>query len=257
MIDIKSPQEREAMRIGGRMLGNALNTVMRDISPGISEIEIDKKAERLIREQGGEPGFKKVKGYHHTICAATNDVVVHGVPSDYRFKEGDVVCIDCGVYYKGLHTDMAETVLVAGSKGQALKGNKEKERFLQIGKKALAEAIKVAVIGNRVGHISKSIQDIVEGAGYSVVRNLVGHGVGKELHEEPEVPGFLDRPIAKTPLLKEGMTIAIEVIYAMGKSDVVYAGSDGWTIKMADSSLSAVFERTVLIEKDGPEILTG
>ncbi len=266
MIDIKTSEEIKIMKQGGAILADVLRKVMEQVKPGISELEIDTLAEKLIRERGGEPGFKKVDGYHHTICACTNDVVVHGIPSSYTFKDGDVVCIDCGVFYKGYHTDMAETAIVESQKSppkayqplaEKVKSFGEKEKFLEIGKKALDAGIAQAVLGNRIGHISKAIQDIVEDEGhYSIVRTLIGHGVGKELHEEPEVPGFLDQPIAKTPLLREGMTIAIEVIYNMGGPDVVYAGTDDWTIKTADGSLSAVFERSLAIMKEGPLILT-
>jgi methionyl aminopeptidase len=244
------------MRQGGRILSKVLFTVLQEVKPGISEIAIDQLADSLIRKQGAEPGFKRVKGYKNAICVAVNDIVVHGIPSQRRFAQGDLVCIDCGVFYKGMHTDMAETILVSANDKQEIADRAEKEKFLAVGKKALREAIGVAIAGNRVGHISQIIQRIIEQAGYSVVRNLVGHGVGSQLHEEPEIPGFLDRPLTKTPLLRENMTIAIEVIYAMGKPDVVYAGSDGWAIKTADGSLSAVFERTVRIRQGEPEVLT-
>lgn len=256
MVDIKTKHELEIMKKGGRILADVLFEILQEVKPGISELEIDTLAEKLIKEKGGEPGFKKVQGYHHTICACTNDVVVHGIPSNYQFREGDLTCIDCGVFYKGLHTDMAQTVLVS-TESSKLKAQNDKIKFLEIGKEALQAGIKQAVLGNRIGNISKVIQDIVEKeGGYSIVRSLVGHGVGRKLHEEPEVPGFLDGPIQDTPLLKEGMTIAIEVIYNMGRPEVVYAGTDDWTIKSADGSLSAVFERTVAITQDGPFMLT-
>ncbi len=256
MIDIKNKQEIESMRTGGKILSDVLWEVLQAAKPGVSELELDALAEKLIRERGGEPGFQRVPGYKHTVCFCTNEVVVHGIPSAYRLKQGDVICIDCGVFYEGFHTDMAETIIV----GEALPDDpqyKEKEKLLAAGKRALEAGIQEATIGNRVGHISKVIQDIVEkDAGYSIIRSLVGHGVGRELHEPPEVPGFLARPIEKTPELKEGMTIAIEVIYNMGGRDVSYRGDDDWTIVSSDGSLSSVFERTVLITPDGPEVLT-
>lgn len=249
MIHIKTPAEIGKMKEGGKILGEVLSEVIRNVKPGISEIELDHLAEKLILEKGGEPGFKRVSGYKHTICASTNDVVVHGIPGEYRIKEGDVVGIDCGVFYGGLNTDMSETIQVG-------EGNPKVKEFLSTGKRALMEAIKEAVAGNRVGHVSKTIQDIVEKeGGYSVVRTLIGHGVGKKLHEDPEVPGFLNEPIDETPVLKEGMTIAIEVIYNMGESDVKVTG-DGWTIKTSDGTLSGVFERTVAITSSKPLILT-
>ncbi len=253
MINIKSKKEVEVMRIGGRMLSDVLFAVMDSIKPGMTELELDQLAEKLILEKGGEPGFKRVKGYHHTICMSTNDAVVHGIPGGYKFKEGDVVGVDCGVFYKGFHTDMAETKLVQSSK---VKVKSSVEKFLEIGKKALDAGIEQAVIGNRVGHISKVIQDIVEREnGYSVVRSLIGHGVGKELHEEPEVPGYLVGKIERTPFLQEGMTIAVEVIYNMGKKEVVL-DHDGWTIRTKDGSIAGLFERSIAITKSGPLILT-
>ena len=254
MIKIKTKKEIGIMKISGRILAETLYEVIKNVKPGVSEIELDRLAEKLIIEKGGEPGFKKVPGYRHTICVSTNDIVVHGVPSEYRLKEGDVVGIDCGVYYKGFHTDMSETVRVQNS-GLRVQ-NDEVDKFLETGKKALEAGIKAAKLGNNVGDISKSIQDIVEGKGFSVVKTLVGHGVGRDLHEEPEVPGYLAENISKTPVLRDGMTIAVEVIYNMGKSDVVYGNEDGWTIRTEDGSLSGVFERTIAIARSGPVVLT-
>lgn len=255
MIKLKTKEEIEIMRLGGRILAEVLDQVIRNIKIGVSEIELDQLAERLILEKGGEPSFKKVKGYKYATCISTNDAVVHGIPTSYKLKKDDVVGIDCGVYYKGFHTDMAQTVQAQSSESE-IRSSDEIDRFLKIGEKAMWEGIKAAKEGNRVGDISKVIQEIVEGQRYSVVRSLIGHGVGKDLHEDPEVPGFLDGPILKTPLLKEGMTIAIEVIYNMGKSDVVYSGDDRWTIKSKDGSLSGLFERSIAITRKGPIILT-
>lgn len=251
MIHVKTAKEIQSMKTGGKILSDVLWQVMKAAKPGVSELELDALAEKLIRQKGGEPGFQKVAGYYHTICACTNDVVVHGIPSPYRLQEGDVICIDCGVYLDGFHTDMAETIIVGKSKDAA------HEQFLSIGKRALEAGIREAKAGNHVGNISKAIQDIVEKeGGYSIVRSLVGHGVGRELHEAPEVPGFLDKPIEKTPLLLEGMTIAVEVIYNLGGPGVVYKGDDDWTIVSEDGGLSAVFERSILITKQGPVLLT-
>lgn len=253
MINIKTEKEIQAMIEGGKILSETLWEVLENAKPGISEIELDKLAEDLIVKKGGEPGFKKVKGYSHTICISTNDIVVHGIPTKNKLKEGDVVGIDCGVFYKGFHTDMSETIRIGDSKLR-IKNNKI-DKFLETGKKALDEAIRVAVLGNRVGDISKAIQAVVTGEGYSIVRNFVGHGVGKDLHEEPEIPGFLVGSIKNTPLLKNGMVIAVEVIYNMGKGGVVI-DHDGWTIRTEDGSLSGLFERTVAIIPNGILILT-
>lgn len=259
MIHIKTQEEIAAMREGGRILADVLSTLIEQVRPGISELDLDNLAEKLIIKQGAQPGFKRVKGYRNTICVSTNDVVVHGIPTSYVFKEGDVVGIDCGVFFKGFNTDMAETTQIKDSISQnqiKIQDEDKTDKFLRTGMQALQAGINAAKLGNKIGDISKAIQTIVEGQGYSIVRSLIGHGVGRELHEDPEVPGFLDKPIHKTPMLKEGMTIAIEVIYNMGKSDVVYSGKDDWTIKSRDNSLSGLFERTVAITKEGTIVLT-
>lgn len=252
MIDIKTPEEIKIMQHGGHILATVLAEVMEAAQPGVTELELDKLAEKRIRELGGEPGFMKVKGYYHSTCMSTNDVVVHGIPGDYPFKVGDIAAVDCGVFYKGFHTDMSDSKRIEPktAKKDAV------DQFLAIGKKALDEAIKEAVIGNRIGHISQTIQRIVEKeAGYSVVRSLIGHGVGRELHEEPEVPGYLVGNINRTPLLKEGMTIAVEVIYNMGTPEVVL-DPDHWTIRTEDGKLAGLYERTIAITQDGPLMIT-
>lgn len=251
-IHLKTPQEIQIMAKGGKILSEVLYKVMDHIKPGVSELEIDALTEKLIKKQGGESGFKKVEGYHHTICVSTNDVVVHGIPTPYRFQEGDIVGIDCGVFLEGFHTDMSESIIVGDSK----KADPRKIKFLETGKKALLAAIEQAMPGNRIGHISEIIQKVVEGEGYSMVRELIGHGVGRELHEDPPVPGYRYKKLEKTPLLREGMVIAIEIIYNMGKKEVVFSGRDDWTIKTKDDSFSGLFERTVAITKDGYRLLT-
>ena len=253
MIHIKTPEEIQTMEKGGKILAETLWAVLQHAKAGVTELELDALAEKLIRDAGGEPGFMKVPGYHHTICVSTNDVVVHGIPTNYRLKDGDVIGIDCGVYLDGFHTDMSESIVVGGPQA----ADKKVVDFLDTGKKALELAISQVKPGNHIGHISKAIQMIVEGGGYSVVRELIGHGVGRELHEEPEVPGYVKGKIEKSPILKEGMVIAVEVIYNMGRKEVQYAGKDDdWTIVTADGSLSGLFERTVAVTKDGYKIIT-
>jgi methionyl aminopeptidase len=255
MIKIKTAEELKIMQESGRILAETLWEVLKSVKPGVSELELDAMAEKLIREKGGEPGFQKVPGYKHATCISTNDVVVHGIPTEYKLKEGDILGIDCGVFYQGFHTDMAETVRVQNSEFRIQ--NDEVDKFLTVGKKALEAGIKQAAPGNHVGDISKAIQAIVEAEnGYAVVRSLVGHGVGRELHEEPEVPGYLVGEIAETPVLADGMVIAIEVIYNMGGPELVFANQDGWTLKTEDGSLAGLFERTIAITKSGPLILT-
>ncbi|MDO8269384.1 MAG: type I methionyl aminopeptidase [Candidatus Levybacteria bacterium] len=249
-MDDKTRKKVETMRRAGKMLGEVLKEVLLAVNPGVTEIELDRLAERLILEKGGEVSFKKVDGYQHAICVSTNDVVVHGIPKDRVLNKGDIIGIDCGVYLEGFHTDMAETIVVGGTDDESVKN------LLKVGKKAMYEGIKQAKIGHRVGHISRAMQETMESGGYSVVRSLVGHGVGKELHEAPEIPGYLEKEIRRTPLLTEGMTIAIEAIYNMGGSGVKYDGSDDWTIVSEDRSLAGLFERTIVLTSEGPELIT-
>lgn len=251
MIHIKSPQEILTMKKAGKILGEVLETVMNSIEEGMTELEIDSLAERLIREKGGESGFKKVPGYHHTICISVNDVVVHGIPTERKVNKGDIIGVDCGVYLDGFHTDMAETILLPLGN----KSDEEKKKFLKAGKDALFNAIFQVKAGNRVGDVSIQMQN-VEKMGYSIVKSLVGHGVGRDLHEDPEIPGFLAKPIRKTPLFKENMTVAVEIIYNMGSEEIVYSGEDDWTIVTKDKNLSGLFERSMIVTKNGPELLT-
>jgi len=251
MKNIKTQEQINIMKEAGGMLGQVLFDTLQMIKPGVTELDLDSFADKRIQELGGFPGFKKVPGYKHAICVATNDVVVHGIPKKRTLKEGDVIGVDCGVYLDGFHTDMAETVVVGKSSGKKI------YNFLDAGKRAMYAGIKQAKPENRVGDISKAMQDIIEvEGGYSVTRSLVGHGVGRELHEEPQIPGYLTGKIEKTPKLEVGMTIAIEIIYNMGKKDVEYEGSDDWTIVTKDGSLSGVFERTIVITEKGPELIT-
>ena len=246
-----SPQKKnqiEAMIEGGKKLGEIRRELVEYVKPGVTPIDIDRLADRLIVEAGGEASFKKVKDYKWATCINVNDTIVHGIPDERPLQNGDIVGIDVGIWYKGFHTDTGETILVGDAK------DAETERFLRIGREALEKAIPFAKIGNRIGQISRALQEVIEGGGYHVVKSLVGHGVGKDLHESPEIPGFLQKPIEKTPLLQEGMTIAIEIIYTKGKPEMV-TKADGWTLVTRDHSLSAFFEHSVLIGED-PQILT-
>lgn len=258
MIHYKSEKEIEVMRKGGKILSDVIWEVIENVKPGVTELELEKIADRLIVEKGGAPAFKEVDDYKFATCISTNNVVVHGIPTEYKLRKGDIIGIDCGVFYEGFNTDMSESVVVGVSDKKDLDPEIEKAiKFLITGKKALNEAIKVAVTGNRIGDISKTIQKIIEeDGGYSIVRSLIGHGVGKKLHEDPEVPGFLDRDIKKTSVLKPGMTIAIEIIYNMGEADVSFYNKDGWTIGSSDGSISGLFERTVAITEKGTEVIT-
>jgi len=257
MIPIKTEKEIKIMKEGGQKLALVFAEVVKRIKPGVSLKKLDDLAEELIIKQGGFPSFKTVKGYHWTTCININEGVVHGIPNDYQIKEGDLVSLDMGMLYKGFHTDMARTLWVQNPKSKfpASPAGRQNPKFLEAGREALKAAIKAAKAGNRVGHISAAIEKVIRKAGFNPVKELTGHGVGRKLHEEPQIPLFLSKPIDKTPILQPGMTLAIEVIYTWGKPDLILA-DDGWTIKTADGRLSGVFENTVLVTKKEPKILT-
>lgn len=242
-----------AMKEGGQKLQSILDELLAKVTIGTTGKDIDNLACTKILEFGGKPSFTMVPGYHWSTCICVNDVVVHGIPTTEPFKAGDIVGIDIGMYYRRFHTDASWSTVITNSHDSVI--ITKRQEFLRIGKQALTAAIAQARVGNHIGHISSQIQKIIERAGYSVVRALVGHGVGEKLHESPEVPGFLHVPIQKTPPLTDGMTLAIEVIYAQGKSEIAY-DNDGWTIRTKDRSLSGLFEKTVSITRDNPIILT-
>lgn len=243
----------EAQAVGGKKLGSILKELLDIAEVGVSLLTIEDRAAKRIQEAGGSPSFLTVDGYKWATCLCVNDEVVHGIPKVYILKEQDLLTIDIGMLYQGFHTDTAWTKQINNSKVKTQNSN---DQFLFVGEKALWEAIAVCRAGNHIGHISDSIQKNIEGAGYSIVKTLVGHGVGTELHEKPQVPGYLKGPIEKTLRLEEGMTLAIEVIYAQGEGSIVYSSNDGWTLATRDHSLSAVFEHTILITNDFPTVLT-
>lgn len=255
MIDTKNDIEIQYMREGGQKLGAIRNTLMDTAREGVNLLTIESMAQKLILDVGGKPSFPTVEGYKWATCLCINDEVVHGIPHEYSLQVGDVFTLDIGMIYKGFHTDTADTKIIGKYESGTLKYI-EKAKFLDTGRLALKKAIEQAIDGNRVGHISQTIQDIIEGAGYSIVKTLVGHGVGRFLHEDPQIPGYVRAQIENTPRLNNGMTIAIEVIYAAGKGAIVYTNDDGWTIGMKDGSLSAVFEHSVAITSKGPLVLT-
>jgi methionyl aminopeptidase len=253
------------MQEGGLKLSRILAQLLQMSRPDTNLLEVEKKAMDLIKKTGGKAGFALVPGYHWATCLNVNDEIVHGVPKDYVLQAGDVLNIDVGLFYKGFNTDMSNTVYIKNprhpepshhpeSASRRISGSIDK--FLATGKKALEEAIKQAKAGNRVAHISQKIQQIVEGAGYHVARNLTGHGLGKKLHQPPAIPGFVSLPLRQTPLLKPGMTLAIEVIYCMGSSDLVLDEKDGWTFRSKDGQMTAVFEKDIAVTEDKPLILT-
>ncbi len=253
-MNTETTEKIKTMQEGGHLLRNILDTLLSRVKAGVETSALDKLANDLITEAGGSPSFKTVRNYKWATCMCVNDEVVHGIPDD-KLQLGDLLCIDIGLLYKGYHTDTAKTVIVENNQKPVYK-NPRLIKFLKTGQEALNKGISKAKINNRIGDISKIIQETVEGQDYSVVRSLVGHGVGKRLHEEPQIPGFLDVPIEATSIIKEGMTLAIEVIYNEGLPEVVYKNNDGWTIITKDGSLSAVFEHTIAITKSGQLLLT-
>ena len=246
MIIRKSPREIEKMAATGALVAETIAHVGSLLRPGVTTDELDAAAGAFIRERGGIPTSEGYKGYPKAICISPNDVVVHGIPDRFRVSEGDLVTIDVGVTLDGYIADSAYTFGVGEIDPDA-------QRLLDVAQDALAAGIAEAVVGNRVGDISHAVQAVVEAGGFSVVRSLVGHGVGRDYHEDPHIPNYGEP--GRGPRLSEGMTIAIEPMITAGSSEVLVM-DDGWTIRTADGSLSAHFEHTVAITPDGPRILT-
>ena len=248
MITIKSPREVEAMAEAGRIVGETLALMARTVKPGLSTEQLDEVAEEFIRSHpGARPSFLGLYDFPKSLCISINDEIVHGIPSPSRILEdGDIVSVDCGVCIEGLHGDAALTVPVGEISPRA-------RRLLEVTQDALAAGIEQARVGNHTGDIGHAVQAVAEGAGYSVVRELVGHGIGTSFHEEPQIPNY-GKP-RRGPRLVRGMTIAIEPMINMGGADIRTLG-DKWTVVTADGSLSAHFEHTVVIEDEGPRILT-
>ena len=246
-VSIKSEREIELMRESGRILSIVHTELAKMIKPGISTLDIDKRCYEIIRDFGCIPSFLNYQGYPASVCVSVNDEVVHGIPNKNRIlKDGDLVSLDAGVIYKGYHSDAARTVAV----GEV---SAEWKRLMDVTKQSFFEGIKYAKPGYRIGDISGAIQDYAESFGYSLVRELVGHGVGRELHEDPQVPNF--RTKRKGIRLEPGMTLAIEPMVNMGHYDVNWL-DDGWTVVTADGSPSAHYENTILITDGEPELLT-
>lgn len=246
MIYLKTPEEIALLRASNQLVGKTLAEVAKYIKVGVTTLELDKIAEDFIRTNGAVPGFLGYGGFPNTLCVSVNDQVVHGIPSNYALKEGDIVSVDCGVLQNGYYGDSAYTFCVG-------KVDEKVKKLLKITKESLSLGIDSAQHGNRVGDIGYAIQKHCQAAGFSVVRKLVGHGVGKNLHEDPEVPNFGKR--GQGVLLKEGMVIAIEPMINMGNRDVVQE-KDGWTIRTIDRKPSAHFEHTIAIRKGKAEILS-
>jgi len=246
MIVYKTEEEIELIRASAKVLAQAHGEVAGIIREGITTRELDQRAEEFIRDHGGQPSFKGYNDFPFSLCISPNAVVVHGFPGDHTLKSGDIISVDCGVFLNGYHSDSAYTYPVGEVAPEVL-------RLLEETKKSLYLGIEQAVAGNRMGDVSYTIQNHVEKQGYGVVRELVGHGIGKKLHERPEVPNYGKRGSGLK--LQSGLVLAIEPMVNLGKKDVVQE-KDGWTIRTKDYKPSAHFEHTVVIRKDKAEILT-
>lgn len=246
MIIVKSPREIELMRSAGAIVAEVLDTVGEHCRVGVTTKELDELAEKIIRERGALPSFKGYGGFPSAICASVNDTLIHGFPSNYRLKEGDLVKIDVGANYKGYHGDAARTFLVGV--GSALA-----RRLAQVTKESFFEALKVVRPGVHLSDISQTIQAYVESRGFSLPRDYTGHGIGRDLHEDPPVPNF--GSAHQGPLLRPGMTLAIEPMVNAGRHETKVL-ADGWTVKTIDGKLCAHYENTIVVTESGYEILT-
>ena len=246
-ITRKSQSEIELMREAGRILAITHQELAKAIKPGMSTKDIDRLGETIIRDFGCIPSFLNYCGYPASICVSVNDEVVHGIPNDkHIIQEGDIVSLDAGVIYKGYHSDAARTIAVGTVSPEA-------EKLIAVTRQSFFEGLKYAKPGYHIVDIGRAIQEYVESNGFSVVRDLVGHGVGKKLHEKPDVPNFAGKQ--KGPKLKPGMTLAIEPMVNAGEYDVAWLDDD-WTVVTYDGSLSAHYENTILITEDEPVILS-
>jgi methionyl aminopeptidase len=247
MIYLKTKKQIELMKEACRITKGMLDIVEKNIKAGVSTLELDQIAEDYCRSQGAIPNFKNYGGFTGSICASINDVVVHGIPSaSIILKEGDIISIDCGAYIRGFNGDAARTFPVG-------KISAEKQKLIDVTKQCFFEGIKGLKVGDRIGDIGERVQKYAESFGYSVVREMVGHGIGRSLHEDPEVPNYGHKGFG--PVIENGLCIAIEPMINMGKKGIVI-DDDGWTTRTIDGKPSAHYENTVAITDEGIEILT-
>jgi methionyl aminopeptidase len=246
MIYLKTQEEVELLRENNLLVSATLAEVGKHIKPGVTTLELDRIAEEFIRSHGAVPGFLGYGGFPNTLCVSVNENVVHGIPSSYALREGDIVSVDCGTILKGFYGDSAYTFGV----GEIAP---EVEQLLRVTKESLYKGVEKAVAGNRVGDISAAVQQHAESFGYGVVRELVGHGLGRNMHESPEVPNYGRRGTG--PILREGLVICIEPMINMGSKNVVFE-RDGWTVRTKDRKPSAHFEFAVAIRNGEADVLT-
>ncbi|WP_315073291.1 type I methionyl aminopeptidase [uncultured Clostridium sp.] len=246
MIIIKNHDEIAIMKKAGRIVGETLLLLEEEVKTGMTTADLDRIAEEFITKHGAKPSFKGLYGFPSSLCISVNEQVIHGFPGEYVLKEGDIVSVDCGAFFDGFHGDAARTFPVGNISADA-------QKLIDVTRESFFEGIKFAREGNKLTDISHEIQSYVEAAGFSVVRDFVGHGIGRKVHEDPNVPNF--GKSGKGPKLLEGMVLAIEPMVNAGTHKVKTL-KNGWTVVTADSSLSAHYENTVAILSDGPEILT-
>ncbi|WP_019394048.1 type I methionyl aminopeptidase [Priestia filamentosa] len=246
MIICKTPRELEIMREAGRIVALTHQELQKHIKPGITTKELDRIAEKIIRQHDAEPSFKGYNGFTGSICASVNEELVHGIPGDRKLNDGDIISIDIGAYYNGYHGDSAWTYAVGSVSDEA-------EKLLKVTEESLYKGLEKVIPGDRLSNISHAIQTYVEEHGFSVVREYVGHGVGQDLHEDPQIPHY--GPPNKGPRLRPGMVLAIEPMVNAG-SRYVKTLADGWTVVTQDKKYCAHFEHTIAIVEDGYEILT-
>jgi len=246
MLKLKRAEDIEFLRENNQIVSKTLAELGRMIRPGVTTLELDKRAEEFIRDHGAEPGFLGYGGFPNSICTSVNDAVVHGIPSDYQLQEGDIVSIDCGTIKNGFYGDSAYTFTVGEVESQV-------SSLLKATKESLFKGIEQAIAGNRVGDISWAVQHHAESAGFSVVREMVGHGLGANMHESPEIPNYGKR--GKGPQLKEGLVICIEPMINMGTRNIKQ-DRDGWTIRTMDGKPSAHFELALAIRNGEADILS-
>lgn len=246
MVFYKTEEEIQLLKQSCDLVSRTLAEVAKNVCPGVTTLKLDTIAEQFIRDNNGIPGFLGYRSFPNTLCISVNEQVVHGIPSNYILKEGDIVSVDCGVILNGYYGDSAYTFIAGEASDQ-------KKRLLSVTKEALYKGIEMAIEGNRIGDIGNAVQSHAEKMGYSVVRELVGHGIGKNLHEKPEVPNYGKKGSGLK--LKTGLVIAIEPMINLGKRDVIES-NDGWTISTKDKKPSAHFEHTIAVRKEKAEILT-
>ncbi|MDI9217420.1 type I methionyl aminopeptidase [Clostridium tertium] len=246
MIIIKNNKEIDLMRSAGRIVAETLLLVEEKVRPGITTAEIDRIAEEFITKHGAKPSFKGLYGFPASLCISVNEQVVHGIPGGYVLKDGDIVSVDCGAYLNGFHGDAARTFAVGNV-------SEEANKLIKVTEQSFFKGIEYAKVGNRLTDISHGIQSYIEASGFAVVRDFVGHGIGRVVHEDPDIPNF-GKP-GRGPKLAQGMALAIEPMVNLG-SYKVKTLNDDWTVVTSDGSLSAHYENTIVILPDGPEILT-